>query len=198
MKNMLRTFQVFLLITIFASNIQAQSKKVKKWQDAIDNLNKTEFIGTYKEYKERIETGISDSKLSQDNLDEKDIDIIKSGYIESKLRFDNMFDAIKADFTNKKMRKYISNKPEHYFKGFRYDMDQGLNFYRNNCERYIHKFTSPEVAAFGLTEITLLLGLIEKFGGIISNHIDKMNKISGEYLENHFISKLRLKNWDTY
>jgi len=195
---MLRTFQVFLLITIFASNIQSQSKKVKKWQDAIDNLNKTEFIGTYKEYKERIETGISDFQLTQDNLDEKDIEIIKSGYIETQLRFDAMFNSMKNDFTNKKMRKFISKNPEHYFKGFRYDMDQAWNYYRNNCERYIHEFTTPDTVAFGLTEITLLLSLIEKFGGIISNHIDKMNKISGEYLENHFISKLRLKDWETY
>ena len=183
---------------LFGYASQAQCKKVKKWQEAIDNLEKTEFVQTYKDYKERIEMGIADFQLMQDNLDEKDIEIVRNGYIETKQRFDTMFESMKADFTNKKMRKYICNKPEHYFKGFRYDMDQGWNFYRNNCERYIHQFTTPEVAAFGLTEITLLLGLIEKFGNIISKHIDKMNKISGEYLESHFISKMRLKDWETY
>ena len=118
-------------------------------------------------------------------------------FIQSQQKFNALFDAMKNDFSNKKMRNFINSNPDRYFKGFRYDLEEAMKSYRNKCEKQIHQLIDLEDAAFGLTEFGILLGLAEKLGTLISNHISKMNKMSSEYFETHFIAKQRLKDWDS-
>lgn len=192
----LRLAALIFTITLASTTVEAQ--KAKKWKEALDNIEKSEFISTYKGYKERIEARMAEFHADSEYVSEKDVEIVKQAYIQSKSRFDNLLTGMKQDFTDKKMRRYISQDPDHYFRGFSYDLDSSWKYYLNECQKNADMLTSSSEGAFGLTEITLLLGLVEKFGSLIGKRMDNMKKMSGEYFESNLLSKLRLKDWETY
>lgn len=185
---------VIILQIAFSSDIIGQ--KSKKWQEAINQLEKSEFVQEHQKNKVAIEESIT--YFLSTNKNKKDIEAVRLNYIICKEKFDVIFDRMIVSFTNKKNRKFIIRDPDWYFNGFRSDVNEAMQTYRNTCERQIHEMVNLEEAAFGLTEITILISLIKELSGIVSNHIKKMNKMSADYFETNFVAKQRLKDWESY
>jgi hypothetical protein len=184
-----------LILSTFSSC--ATGQRTVKWNKAITSIEKSEFVERYLEEKEKIESEIASYKRN-DFLDSSDETAMENGYLEAKSMFDAVLNRMKFSFTDKATRKTFSNNPDLILDGLRYDLDNAIKTYKNNCQTYLDFGNESTIGAFGLSEISLLLGLFSEVGKLISNNISNTKKMSGEYFEDNFLYKLRLKDWDTY
>ena len=188
---------IFLSIILgLSTQISAQSKKEKKLLQAIEALETTEFIKSYKECKLRVEKVATDFKLQEEFLEADDITRVQLSYQESKEEFDLILDNLKRKLLNKKYRKFMIDNPEEYTELVQLKLEKAMNNYEANCVKLIEEISGTEVVGFGISDIVLLVNIVgDIFGAIknISKQLDKMNEI---YIEEKFISKLRVKDWD--
>lgn len=187
-------FFVFSLIT----SSFGQSKKQQKWDEAILSLKQTEFIKKYESFKVGIEKTLKEFHLQKVDFNQDEVKIVEKAYEDSVEDFNRILDKIKRDFTDKETRKYLSNNPEQYcsnFDGLLYNAGRSFD---NNCTERMEKMMDSDLAAFGLMETAMLIGLVKELVGMVGKMNTKMKKVSGEYIEDNMLSELRLKKWDEY
>jgi len=190
----------FLLLFVFTYSIISfgQSKKKKKWDEAISALQQTEFIKNYNKYKEGIETTVAAFHLKQDEFNQEEVRILSKTYEESVVDFDRILDKIKRDFMDKQTRNYMASNPESY--GSNFDgllMNAGRKF-DNQCAQLMDDMMEEDIYSFGLMEITIAMGLIKELANLISSLNKKMKNMSADYIEDNMLQDLRLKQWDQY
>lgn len=189
-----------ILLLAFVLNLAtscATSQRSTKWNKAISAIEKSEFVESYLEEKTKIENEIKSFKRNN-FTDNNDMAAIQAGYEESLVMFDALLNRMKTSFTDKATRKAFSKNPDLILNGLRYDLENAVNNYKNNCQAYLDFGDLSTIGAFGLSEITLLLGLVSEVGKLFSNNISNTKRMSGEYFEDNFLYKLRLKDWDSY
>ncbi len=187
-----------LLMCSCSSNLSAQ--KIKNWDEGIENLEKEDFILEYSRIKELIETDVRAFKVEVKNgiVTNSDLEIVTTSFEETKTAFDQILDKMKYGFTMKSNRKKLKKNPELFTEAFHSDLDEAYKSYQNNCQNKMNAMTASFDGAFGLSEITLILSLAKEIYSMINDNIEKTKKMSEEYFELNFISKLRLKDWDGY
>jgi len=189
-----------ILILAFVLNLTtscATNQRSAKWNKATSAIEKSEFVESYLEEKVKIENEVAAYRRNN-SADNNDKAVIQAGYKESLNMFDSVLDRMKTSFTDKTTRKAFSKNPDLILDGLRYDLDNAVNNYKNNCQVYLDFGNSSTEGAFGLSEFTLLLGLVSEVGKLISDNLSNTKRMSGEYFENNCLYKLRLKDWDSY
>lgn len=195
----MRTIGLLIGVLLLTSNVLTAQKETK-WNDAITELENEEFVQEYLRLKELIERDIKEFKIEVENgtISNADINLVKLAFEESKVSFDQILDRMKYSFTIKSERQKIRNNPSTFTSAFKSDLKTSFESYQNNCQRKMHAMTSSFVGAFGLGEITLILGLVKEVYEIIDSQLAKTRKMTEEYFENKLISKLRLHEWESY
>jgi len=189
--------RLFILIfSLSTFSISAQLKRSAKLDKAIDALNNTEFIDTYKNYKTNVETTIRDFKSMAYDLDPYDVQMVKDSYAESKKEFDAIVENLKVDLIDKKTRNFISDYPDRYTKFIASEVEGSYEFFLNNTVTLIDDLTGYEYTGFGLAEVNLIVGLLGEITGMIKDIKGNMKKMTAEYFEAYFIADLRLAEWE--
>lgn len=189
---------LFLAILIIGStfSLSAQSKKEKKLQQAIDALEGTEFVNSYKECKLRVEKVATDFKLQEEFFEAEDVERVKENYTVSKEEFDLILNNMKKRLMDKKYRNFMIEAPEEYTELISLKLEKAMNNYEANCVNLINEISGTEAVGFGISDIVMLVNVVgDIFGAIknVSKQLDKMNEV---YIEDKFISKLRIKSWE--
>lgn len=184
-----------ILLLFVSISVQAQLKRNSKLDKAIEALNSTEFITTYKDYKESVETTIRDFKSMSYDLDPYDIQMVMDAYSETKKEFDSVIENLKVDLIDKKTRNFISDEPHRYTKFIASEVEDAYENFLNNTVTLIDDLTGYEYTGFGLSEISLIVGLLGEMNGMIKEIKGNMKKMSAEYFEAYFIKDLRLAEW---
>lgn len=187
----------------FINQLNAQSPRLtQRWDEAIESLRQSEFTIEFRKMKMRIEQDIAIFKVAaaEEQTAAADIEDIRKSYTLTAEKFDAVLEALKQGFTNPIARKTIAGNPAAQTESLRADLEAANQFYMNECFKPITELV-PEYfkdRSFGLTEIGLLISLTKEVIELIGKEKQRINKLSGDYFEQHFISPLRLKAWEEY
>lgn len=209
MKNLnFLSFALFISIIIISTScspVLSQSKnRLKQWQQAINALNQTEFIKTYRIYKDSIEQVTANYHSIKLDEHPDDINEIAKGYEAGLVKFDRMLDDMKSDFSERTMRKIILNKPDRYAQTFEERLEFALNTMDSKCLYLMDKafYKYDEYSALAIMEYALIFGiakeLVKELVGLIGKMSKKMEGISADYIEKNLTRDLRIKRWDEY
>jgi hypothetical protein len=188
---------LFCLLSQIVS-AQPNAKRENKWQETIDGLEKTEVIQKYIKAKENIEKQMTDFHRQKSTLNPNDVEEIRKGYDASVGKFDKILEDLKKDFMSAQARKIMNQSPDRFVKYYNGEVDEAVRFYGNNCNSKIEALLYADGGGTGITEVMALIGLASELVKIIDKWQDKVQKMSGDYFDNNFIQKLRLKKWDAY
>lgn len=193
--NLLIIIHLCLSITIYG-----QSKKEKKWDQAIASLNQSDFVEKYDELKMKIEEQVKEfhMKKNSSNVMPEEIAEVKKSYDESLVKFDGILEEIKKDFTDPQTRQIISKSPERFTRYLETEIDGAFVFYNNNCKRKIDMLVNSGVASIGLMEFGMLISLGKEVYGLFQQYRENTRKMSAEYFDKNFIKDHRLKRWEEY
>ncbi len=190
------TISLVIGIIVFAA---AQSKKEKKWRQAIDALEKSEFVIRYDSIKADIEAQVAEFQLKSGGIDPKDVAVVKKGYESSVVKFDRILDDLRQDFTNPDNREYIANHPDRFSRYLEGTLNDATQHYNNQCgQKIVELVELKENVAFGLMEVGMLITLGKELWSLWDNQSAKTNKMSGEYFEREFVTQHRIKRWEDY
>ncbi len=192
----LLTFTLVIGVIYFAP---AQSKREKKWRQAIDALEKSEFVLRYDSIKTAIEAQVADFQLKSAGLYPEDEALVKKGYESSVAKFDRILDDLKHDFTNPDTREYIANNPDRFSRYLEGTLNDATQHYNNHCGQKMADLVElNNSTAFGLMEVGMLIALGKELWSLWENQSAKANKMSGEYFEREFVTQHRIKKWEDY
>lgn len=196
----IKSLLIFALVIGVIFFAPAQSKKrEKKWRQAIDALEKSEFVLRYDSIKATIEAQVADFQLKSAGLYPDDVALVKKGYESSVAKFDRILDDLKHDFTNPDTREYIANNPDRFSRNLEGMLNDATQHYNNYCGQKMADLVElKDNAAFGLMEVAMLMALGEKLWQLWENQSAKANKMSGEYFEREFVKQHQIKRWEDY
>ena len=189
-------FKFLLLFLALTLTAQGQIPRKKKLDKAIEALNETKFIQTYKDYKEKVETIIRDFKSEAYSLDAYDVEMVKDEYEKCKDEFDAVAESLKSDLMDKKTREFISNDPDRYTKFIAVEIEQAYENFQHNTVSLIEDLTGYQNTGFGIAEMNLIIGLVGEMAGMVKSIRSNMKKMTAEYFEMYFIKDLRLAEWE--
>ncbi|MCB0518270.1 MAG: hypothetical protein H6577_20735 [Lewinellaceae bacterium] len=187
---------IFLAFAISLPSVFSQNKREQKMQAAIDALMTTQFVQKYKEYKDIVEVTAGDFKPISTGYDAAEVGRIKFNYETSRAAFDKILDGVKKDLLDKSTREYIANSPDRYTQFVASELEMAMNNYQETVVYKINMLTGNQTVGFGIMEIKLLLDLVFDVVGVIQSINKELDRMSEEYLDQHFTSVLRIKSWD--
>lgn len=197
MKILKLLFGLTLLLGIGQNGI-AQSKQHKKWQKAVDNLNRSDFIKEYRAIKDKIEAQVTTFHQHKDQIVLEDFEYVGKHYTEAVEEFDVILNDLKNKFKNKADRDEMLRRPDSYTKDFKRAVDNAKKNYNNTCAERIDALIENGDSAIGITEITAVMALVGELVKIVDQWQKKLQEMSGVYLEDNLIRDLRLKKWKHY
>ncbi len=191
-------FIATLAITMFfLFQLNAQSAKERRWQAAIDALEKSDFILKYDEFRSKAETDVAEFKLKSSTLQASETAYIKKNYEAALARFDNLLDDLKRDFTEPDNRRSIATQPDHYSRFLEKDLNEAIHYYNTECLAKMETAVQMNrPIAFGLMEAGMIIALGKELLQLWQSHSEKLNRQSGEYFERVFVNQHRLRRWE--
>lgn len=165
-------------------------------QAAINALMGTEFVQKYKEYKEIVEVTAGSFKPVAANYDQAEVNRIKFNYETSRAAFDKILMGVKKDLLDKTTREYIATSPDRYTQFIASELEMAMNNYQETVVFKINMLTGQQTVGFGIMEIKLLIDLVFDVVGVIKSINAELDRMSEEYLDQHFTSVLQIKSWD--
>jgi hypothetical protein len=197
MKN-ISTFLIFIsFFSHFTTNAQS-SRTRAKWQEAITALDRSDFTANFTRNKESIEKQVYAFMKAKSTLNPVDVEDVKRQYEVSQREFNSILDDLKSCFLDKNTRDIIAKTPDSGTKFFQMRLDNALKTYENNCLAKMEALTKPTQGAFGIGELQLIFGLGSEIFKLIDSWKENLTKMTGEYFEQNYVYKLRLKKWDQY
>ncbi len=175
---------------------EAQNKREAKMQAAIDALMTTQFVQKYKEYKDIVEVTAGDFKAVSANYDQAEVGRIKFNYESSRASFDKILNGVKKDLLDKTTREYIAGNPDRYTQFVASELEMAMNNYQESVVFKINTLTGNQTVGFGIMELKLLLDLVFDVVGVINSINKELDRMSEEYLDQHFTQVLKIKTWD--
>jgi len=196
---MKKNLSLFLIFILYSTNVCSQSKKeIKRWDEAIEALEQTKFIISFKEDKQQIEDAVDkfirDKRIGAIKVENNDYDLIKDHYQETAGRFNKILEIFKDDFTNPYVLHDITNKPDYYTDTYQAGTKEAYSYYSNYCKIEIDKYYDNGAIA-GITEVLTIIALIKEVVNFVETRHKRLKNLSGEYIERHFISDLRFRDW---
>lgn len=177
----------------------AQSKREQRWQQAIDQLEKSDLVLRYDELKKTIEEQVAEFHVKKAPLHPDDVADVKKAYQTTVVKFDNLLDELKNAFLNPASRKEFAQNPDQFTHFMQVELNDAFTHYNNQCKQAMDaliEFDHPQ--AMGLMEISMMIALGKELWQLWENQSAKANKQASEYFERVFITQHRLKKWEDY
>lgn len=188
-----------LLVISFSCICMGQSKaKKKKMDEAISSLKQTDFIKAYIKQAHAIDSLVTYFQIRKEEFNPEEVALLKAHHEDSLEDFNELLDKLKIDLLNKEDRRYLIKHPEAYATNFEGLLEKAGKSFDNNCAYTMEHMLDVDVAAFGLMEFGIFMGLIKEVVGMVGEIGNKLKKNDTEYLENNLLKDLRLKQWDEY
>ncbi len=189
---------IFLAILTFAifSPAFAQNRE-KKMKEAIVALDSTEFVQKYKSYQDEVEKTVGDFKAISSDFSKEDVREVQYAYRTTRDNFNKIIETIKKDLLDKKNRNFMKGNPDRYTQFVASELELAYKNYQSTVAVKITQLTKDEdKLQFGLFEIKLMINLVFDVIGVINTIEDELSKMNDKYLEDNFISPLRVKEWE--
>lgn len=186
----------FVLGVVFIANLQAQSRKEKKMQAAINVLIETEFMDKFKEYKGVVEASAVNFKTKAEYYDEAKVKEIMTGFDETKQEFNVILEGIKEDLMDNDKREFITKKPEDYAQLIDYKLEKAMESFHNNVAYKIGDLTGEEVVGFGIVEVGLLIRFVSHLMNNFSTIKQGFKQMNEDYLQQNFMEPLQIESWN--
>lgn len=191
---MKRVLFLFCFFSMFLQ-VSAQTATVNpKMDEIITALEKTQFMETYRTYKDSTESKILEINLKK-NLSEQEVGKVKIAYRQSQSKFNAIINQLKRDLGNSSTRKMLRKSPDIFIKSYEIQLEAAKKY----CNNTFHIKADLILKKDGIDQVQLAEILMKTFFELFKSFSEyqlSQEIFNMTYLETKLIQPLQFKDWD--
>ena len=192
----LKLFPALILGVILLVSTNSFAQPNKKVSPALAAFTNTDFMTKFHDLRIEAESAALGVIQNEDKFSRGDYKKLRTSYDQTTQRANNMLNAIKVDFLDKKKLKMIANYPEMYTEGLRFKLNDLSEFYANNFQQTLADAqVMDEDGSAILLLITELIGLTKGLVDYVAEIKKEARRYNDAYLNQHLVGPYRWKTW---